>query len=990
MKRMSLRKVLVFSLLITYLLGTFTFDGREISIVQASGTTFLLPSSGYVGFLYTDIHNGIDIWSSYPNSAPCGNPVRSVFKGTVYKIKKTISYTDAPTKGDAQASIVVLKHTGVPGLPDPFYTWYLHMAKDDGTGTCISNTIWDKLGQEVPAGFPLGNQGNMRLAGDVITHLHFMITNDGNDDNVTYDPSPFLGLNICQNRTNCNSQPGAANIQKGNGLLYAGQTIRMSLNTVGQQDSIYFYSNQGQPASIHMNKLDAGLNSALILYAPDGSEVTHDDDGGGDTNAWINQGALPQTGYYRVVAASSNGGSAGRYSLSLDLRQGISVALIVDSSGSMSWNDPQDLRKWAAKYFVDLAQVGDKAAVVDFDDALHTWKPLTAIQSPADRNGIKAAVDNIDSNGGTNLGVGLQEGYNQLASDLSTNKKAAIFLTDGRGAYNNEALAYVQNGWPIYVIGLGSDIDPNLLQIIATSTGGKFYPAPTNTTLLDIYQKLSHQLQNQTTVDTKTFLAFQNQTQTFNINIPAGASQVTFSTSWPGSDVGICLVTPSGIAIDANTTLPGLYHAKEATYEIFRLDNPESGSWNVDVQGIDLRPEGEMVTLNINASGLGYRQYIPLVRSSLHASSSVQQNSHVRAAAARCNSAPIVPPTFTPTPTDTPTPTTTPVPGAPTNTPTATPTPTPTNTPVPSIGCVTSAGAWQNNAITPQIGMFTAAFDATPNAASMDGVIGLAADSAADYAQLAAIARFSPTGVIDARNGAAYQAASQIPYTPGVSYHFRMEVDIPNHVYSVFVTPAGGAEQLVGDTFAFRTEQGAVGSLNTLALYAKSGSHQVCNVAITTHTSPPPSTCATSSSSWQNTAITAQSGSFTAAFDATPNNAPMDGVMGLSASPAADYATMASIARFSPTGMIDARNGGAYLADTQIPYTAGVTYHFRLVIRIPSHTYDIFVTPAGGTELVVGNNFAFRTEQSSVGSLGNWALYAKTGNHTVCNLAISP
>jgi hypothetical protein len=353
-------------------------------------------------------------------------------------------------------------------------------------------------------------------------------------------------------------------------------------------------------------------------------------------------------------------------------------------------------------------------------------------------------------------------------------------------------------------------------------------------------------------------------------------------------------------------------------------------------------------------------------------------------------------PTATPPTTSTPivatsTSTLTPLPeSTPTNTATTIPSPTPTNTPVPNTGCIISAGAWQNSAIAAQTGTFTAAFDATPNAASMDGVIGFSAGAANDYANLAAIARFSPQGFIDARNGSAYQANSQIPYTPGVSYRFRLEIDIPNHVYSVFVTPAGGSEQLVANNFAFRTEQSAVGSLNNLALYAKSGSHQVCNVAITTRTSPPPSTCTTSSSSWQNTPIAAQSGSFTAAFDATPNNATMDGVMGLSASPATGYASLAAIARFSPTGIIDARNGGAYQADTQLAYTPGATYHFRLVIRIPSHTYDIFVTPPGGAEQLVGSNFAFRTEQSSVGNLTNWALYANTGSHTVCNLTISP
>jgi thermitase len=151
----------------------------------------------------------------------------------------------------------------------------------------------------------------------------------------------------------------------------------------------------------------------------------------------------------------------------------------------------------------------------------------------------------------------------------------------------------------------------------------------------------------------------------------------------------------------------------------------------------------------------------------------------------------------------------------------------------------------------------------------------------------------------------------------------------------------------------------------------------------------PSATCKTSSTSWQNNALTAQSGTFTASFDATPNNARMDGVTGLAGKSAAGYADLAAIVRFNTSGMIDARNGGAYQAASQIPYTAGTSYRFRLVIRVPSHTYDIFVTPAGGTEQTVGTNFAFRTEQRSVTSINNWALYAASGTHRVCNVAVA-
>jgi len=52
----------------------------------------------------------------------------------------------------------------------------------------------------------------------------------------------------------------------------------------------------------------------------------------------------------------------------------------------------------------------------------------------------------------------------------------------------------------------------------------------------------------------------------------------------------------------------------------------------------------------------------------------------------------------------------------------------------------------------------------------------------------------------------------------------------------------------------------------------------------------------------------------------------------------------------NPTGDIDARNGGAYAAASAIPYSANVSYHFRLAVNIATQTYSIYVTPAGGSE----------------------------------------
>ncbi|HKQ72657.1 MAG TPA: polysaccharide lyase 6 family protein [Blastocatellia bacterium] len=142
---------------------------------------------------------------------------------------------------------------------------------------------------------------------------------------------------------------------------------------------------------------------------------------------------------------------------------------------------------------------------------------------------------------------------------------------------------------------------------------------------------------------------------------------------------------------------------------------------------------------------------------------------------------------------------------------------------------------------------------------------------------------------------------------------------------------------------------------------------------------------------WQNTAISPQTGTFTAEFDATPTASPIDSVVGLSRGAQTAYTGFATLARFNPTGSIDARNGGAYAAASNIPYSANVTYHFRMAVNAPARTYSVFVRPAGGSELTVGTNFAFRTEQNTVTSLDWWGTVVNAstpGSTTVCNFTI--
>ncbi|HZR29502.1 MAG TPA: glycoside hydrolase family 88 protein [Terriglobales bacterium] len=150
---------------------------------------------------------------------------------------------------------------------------------------------------------------------------------------------------------------------------------------------------------------------------------------------------------------------------------------------------------------------------------------------------------------------------------------------------------------------------------------------------------------------------------------------------------------------------------------------------------------------------------------------------------------------------------------------------------------------------------------------------------------------------------------------------------------------------------------------------------------------------ATGGGGWVNSSFSAQTGTFTATFDATPSLSNMNSVVGFSHGAGIAYSAFANLVAFNgTTGTILARNGGVYAGPTPaLPYSGGNTYHFRLVVNIPTHTYSVFVTPPGGSELTVGSNFAFRTEQNMVTSLNNLGVFvgATTGSLAVCHFSIA-
>lgn len=173
------------------------------------------------------------------------------------------------------------------------------------------------------------------------------------------------------------------------------------------------------------------------------------------------------------------------------MKKPLKIGFAVDCSGSMSSNDPTYLRNTVSNLIIDKMEEKDSGFVVLFESYVNLTQGMTT-----DKNLLKNAINRSYNGGGTALRLSVERSIAQFdESSIENNRNIIMILSDG---YDNEGgpdistLVNMANRKKIkiYSIGLGSDVDINLLTQIAEQTGGKFYHATTATDLEDIYKQI--------------------------------------------------------------------------------------------------------------------------------------------------------------------------------------------------------------------------------------------------------------------------------------------------------------------------------------------------------------------------------------------------------------------------------------------------------------------------------------------------------------------
>lgn len=186
------------------------------------------------------------------------------------------------------------------------------------------------------------------------------------------------------------------------------------------------------------------------------------------------------------------------------------VVMLIDVSGSMKSNDPQNDRFTAVEDLINSMDKSKRVSVITFNDKSSVVIPMSFVNEQLKESLKSNLNDYKDPDGSTDIKTALQTSIQEIKDSEENDRNAmVILLTDGLDSNNlnsnmDEAVTpYIDARIPVYTIGLMSS-DFNLLQDISSKTNGAFYNINSVSKLKDIYTTIYHTSNQRLLIDRRS------------------------------------------------------------------------------------------------------------------------------------------------------------------------------------------------------------------------------------------------------------------------------------------------------------------------------------------------------------------------------------------------------------------------------------------------------------------------------------------------------
>ena len=265
------------------------------------------------------------------------------------------------------------------------------------------------------------------------------------------------------------------------------------------------------------------------------------------------------------------------------------VRLLIDISGSMKKNDPNNLRIPALQLVTNLLPKGSDAGVWAFGRYVNMLVPLSAIDAKWQDKATQSAKK-INSKGlYTNIGSVLEKASYGWSKPNPKEKRSIVLLTDGmvdiskdpavnakeRSRILNQVLPKLKKGdVAIHTIALSQNADHELLKELSTQTDGWYQAVNNAAELQKVFLKIFEQA-----------AARDNLPITDNqFSVDKSIDEMTVLVFRQDDSKPAKLISPGGQSFDKSSSGSKIRWFSTEGYDLVTLQKPETGQWKIDAK----------------------------------------------------------------------------------------------------------------------------------------------------------------------------------------------------------------------------------------------------------------------------------------------------------------------------------------------------------------------------------------------------------------------
>lgn len=190
-------------------------------------------------------------------------------------------------------------------------------------------------------------------------------------------------------------------------------------------------------------------------------------------------------------------------------KNGLDVMFVMDYSGSMAANDPDNTAIGMVKAFIDTVHSADiRIGFVAYNDHIMSSAAPVSVRTQEERDSLKNLMDSAGYSGNTDIGLGLNYAYG-LTGQENGRKCIIVLISDGetdlKGSQagrtkatsdqdlRNTVEACQSRSIPLYTVAFGKyDGSKEILKEISNQTGGQNYTVEKPETLIEVLYGIFH------------------------------------------------------------------------------------------------------------------------------------------------------------------------------------------------------------------------------------------------------------------------------------------------------------------------------------------------------------------------------------------------------------------------------------------------------------------------------------------------------------------